>query len=289
MACQFHLAYFSPTLNGAKIGKSVLSGALKGAGSAHEAIVQDWQTPEKRQQALQEGRLKFKRNDALVIVFPVYAGRLPNLLLPFIEQISGENTTALAIVTYGYRAYDDALSELCGLLNSKGFIVQAAAAFPCAHAFSKTLGEQRPNEADLKLAYAWGERWGRFTVRHWASDFRQACQVKGAWPPGPYYQPRALNGERIDIRKVKPKIHAHCTHCGYCAAICPMGAIDPKNVASVPGICMKCNACVQRCPEAARYFDDAGYLTHKTDLENQFTERKSIELFWAGLSRKIES
>ena len=49
-----------------------------------------------------------------------------------------------------------------------------------------------------------------------------------------------------------------------------MGAIDPSDVTSIKGVCMKCNACVKRCTKGAKYFDDKGYLYHKEELEAMY-------------------
>jgi ferredoxin len=59
-----------------------------------------------------------------------------------------------------------------------------------------------------------------------------------------------------------------------------MQAIDHSDVSAVPGICIKCCACEKRCPKGAKYFDDAGYLYHKTELEAMYAgTRVEPELF----------
>mgnify|MGYP000800057438 CR=1 FL=1 len=70
-----------------------------------------------------------------------------------------------------------------------------------------------------------------------------------------------------------------CTNCGACARLCPMGAIDPEDVYSVPGTCIKCQACVRKCTKHAKYFDDPAFLSHVAMLEQTFTEPKKNEVF----------
>ena len=41
-----------------------------------------------------------------------------------------------------------------------------------------------------------------------------------------------------------------------------MGSIDPDDVTHYTGICIKCCACVKKCPVGAKYYDDEGYLYH---------------------------
>lgn len=51
-------------------------------------------------------------------------------------------------------------------------------------------------------------------------------------------------------------------------------------VASITGICIKCCACLKRCPVGAKYFDDANYLWHARELEVKFTDtRREPECF----------
>ena len=58
-----------------------------------------------------------------------------------------------------------------------------------------------------------------------------------------------------------------------------MGAIDPADVKSVPGICIKCCACEKKCPVQAKYYEDPGYLYHKVELEEGYTRRAEPVLF----------
>ena len=105
-------------------------------------------------------------------------------------------------------------------------------------------------------------------------------EVEGQFPPRPYYQPRDLQGNPIDIRKVKPKTDTACTHCGLCAPLCPMGAIDERNTDMISGVCIKCCACVKGCPTGAKFFDDAGYLYHQHELEAQYAHPAENEVFY---------
>jgi ferredoxin len=106
-------------------------------------------------------------------------------------------------------------------------------------------------------------------------------QVKGTPAPyRPYYQPRDRNGKPVNFLKAKPETDADkCIHCGICAAVCTMGSINPDNVYEVPGICIKCNACVKKCPVDAKSFTDANYIYHMHELEAQYTRRAAPELF----------
>jgi len=113
-----------------------------------------------------------------------------------------------------------------------------------------------------------------------SSEIDKPINVPGNKPLGNYYVPKSANGEPIDIRKVTPKTNVeYCTGCKLCAQVCPLGSIDENDTAKLNGICMKCGACIKKCPSEAKYFDDPGFLEHKEDIELKFAQRREPELF----------
>ena len=96
----------------------------------------------------------------------------------------------------------------------------------------------------------------------------------------PYYVPKGTDGQPVKFLKAKPQTDlGKCTDCGACARLCPMGAINPSNVAEVPGTCIKCQRCVHKCTKHAKYFDDPAFLSHVAMLEQNFTEPKENEVY----------
>ena len=96
----------------------------------------DFTRPQVRQQ-----ELNFCQSDLVVLGTPVYAGRVPNVLLPFLrEKVRGGGALAVPVVLFGNRNYDDALMELRDILQQDGFRCVAAGAFVGEHSFSRTLG-----------------------------------------------------------------------------------------------------------------------------------------------------
>ena len=132
----------------------------------------------------------------------------------------------------------------------------------------------RPDAEDMKVAAEFVEK---IAEKITSGNINEGpIQVKGEDPIRPYYTPRDRNGNGIDIRKVKPKTDLDkCVNCGFCAKNCPLGSINLENVAEVTGICMKCCKCVKLCPKGAKYFDDEGFLYHKTELEEMYGIRRA--------------
>jgi len=216
--------------------------------------------------------------DLVFFGVPTYAGRVPNVLLKYLETIQGNGALAVPVVTFGNRNFDNSLIELRDILEKAGFHTIAACAASCEHSFSYTLGAGRPDSADKFTLTIFATQ-----VRHKAYDMEEICapiEVDGIPETyGGYYKPQDRNGNYIDIRKVVPKVSDACTNCGLCAKVCPMGSIQSRDVRQMKGICIKCGACYKKCPEKARYFDDEGYLYHKEELEAMYEKRADNKFF----------
>lgn len=266
--------YFSGTGTTRRTVERIASGLAEKLALLVEKI--DFSCPQVRQQ-----ELRFDAADLVVFGTPVYAGRVPNVLLPFLqEKIVGGGALAVPVVLFGNRAYDDALMELRNILAADGLHPVAAAAFVGEHSFSRTLGQGRPNENDEALMDEFAAKTADL-VRRLPAAPEKPVAVGGQEPLRPYYTPRDRAGNPINILKVKPKTDmTRCGGCGLCAEMCPMGSIDPTDVSAVRGICIKCCACVKGCPTGAKYFDDAGYLYHQHELEVQYARPAENEVFY---------
>lgn len=261
--------YFSPTGTTKRVVEAVSNKILNFA-SMQKGYTIDFTLPNQR-----ENGQEFGKEDILLIAVPVYAGRVPNVLLEYLNTVKGDNTLAIAMVVYGNREYDDALIELSDILTGNGFRVIAAASFIGEHSFSKTLAKDRPDDRDLNIARGFGDSIYKKIVNESYNEIK----IKGNRPYGKYYIPRDEDGNPVDIRKVKPKTDEHCINCKICSQVCPMGSIDYEDVSKLNGICIKCGACVKRCPMSSKYFDDLDYLRHKHELEVEFKKRREAELF----------
>jgi len=110
-------------------------------------------------------------------------------------------------------------------------------------------------------------------------DEFESIAVKGNKPYREYYKPKNKEGISVDIRKVTPKTNSSCNDCKLCVSVCPMGSIDFDDVSKLNGICIKCGACIKKCVNNAKYYDNEDYLRHKYELEVDFASRREPELF----------
>ena len=263
--------YFSPTGTTQTVVSAIARTISEKTLGKTQLAANDFTLPQGRKESA-----VFTEQDIVVLGVPVYAGRVPNVLLPYLNSLAGGGAKAVAIVVYGNRNYDDALIELGDILQARGFTAVAAGAFIGEHSFSQTLAQARPDQNDLALAIEFASQA--------ASKIRNQTQpasvvVTGSRPYRPYYMPRNEKNESVDFRRIKPKTNADCIDCKLCAEVCPMGSIDYNDVSQVVGMCIKCGACIKKCPVQAKFYDDENYVRHKRELEVDCARRREPECF----------
>ena len=261
--------YFSAMGNTKKVVEEIAEKVSSTLDLSWDAI--DFTLPRAR-----ENVYHFTREDLVVFGVPTYAGRVPNKVLPFVQgMFRGQETPVVPVVTFGNRSFDSSLSELAQVLSENGFILVAAGAFACEHVFSEKIGTGRPDAKD------WNEICG--FAEKIAGKLKQE-QKKCEWQPEEvklYYTPLGMDGQPAKFLKAKPLTDMEkCDRCGLCAEVCPMGSIDPEDVTEVSGICIKCQACIRKCPQGAKYFADEAFASHVAMLEANYTRRaeNAIEL-----------
>ena len=230
----------------------------------------------------------FNADDIVIWATPVYAGRIPNKTLDYVRNaltysnnhaLAQSRNLSVALVTFGNRAYDNALAELVGLMQDGGMQPVGAAAVVTRHAFSDTLGAGRPNVEDLvaldRFAAQLAERISKSVIRN------SRLSVPGEAHPEKYYTPLKVNNVPAGFLKAKPSCDSdRCTRCGKCMDVCPMGSIVSKEgIPSFEGICIKCQACRRICSTGAIAFADPEYLSLVAMIERTFASPKQSEFF----------
>ena len=169
--------------------------------------------------------LKFTRSDLAIFGIPVYYGRVPALFMEYLQNISGNNTPAALVATYGCREYEDALLELKAEVESRGFKVIGAAAFPAEHSIVPTIGARRPNKTDLKTIAEFGVDLNR-RIRKGESFDHINLQVPGSTPYKKYGKnalfPKADSS--MWVKEPKKTDTKKCIGCMKCVRVCKQNA-----------------------------------------------------------------
>lgn len=271
--------FFSPTGNAAKITKTIAGTIAQRENVPLRTF--DFTLPQAREKGVQ-----FSAGELVVFGIPVYAGRIPNKILPAVQTLfRGNGALAVPVVTFGNRSFDNALIEMRIELEKNGFHTIAGAAFVSEHVMSGKLAPGRPNEEDFqaisRFALAVADKTD--LIREGSCDgmaeIPAPIAVKGEDPVPGYYRPLQADGSPANFLKAKPKTSEECTDCGRCAQVCPMGSISSEDFRTVTGVCIKCQACVKICPVHAKYFDDPVMLSHIRMLEEHYGRRAENEIF----------
>jgi len=246
------LIYFSPTGTTQK--------ALKAFAAGFDLPMEDIDLTNLK--VRQKFHRSFQPDELVVVGLPVYGGLLPKNLDDFFDAIEGNNTPAVATVTYGNRAYDDALLELKTRMEERGFIVNAAATFIGQHTYSNKIVTGRPDADDLAVIRDFGRQTEAMLS---ADNNRRLLQLKGTYP-------FTAKGFSTTLRPVTTD---DCNRCGLCAENCPWGAIDFEDYSNqLDNPCLLCLRCVQICPVGARQIKDEKFLNWLPQFEARLNAKR---------------
>ena len=179
--------YFSPCGNVERTVRAVAQGAAGVLGLPAETV--DFTLPEARTEDI-----VFDAGDLVILGTPVYAGRVPNKLMPYVrDHIHGNGALCAAVVCFGNRAFDDALAELFLLAKDNGFAPIAAAAVVTEHSFSSRLAPGSPTAEELAVAAA--GRWaGSASPPRWWRPLSRRSSRSSFWP---YSAPSASSSSTL--------------------------------------------------------------------------------------------
>lgn len=259
------LFYYSPTGN----SKMIIEEISKGIN------IQPIKTTDLTSPSFTTARTQDYHKELAIIGAPVYIGRLPIEAVERIEKIEGNETVAVTVVTYGNRAYDDALLELRNLAIKQGFLPIAGAAFIGEHSFSskeKPIAEGRPDTRDLRKARKFGENIKRKLERIEDKGKVSTIDVPGNLPY------KKISERPSDV--LPSTKDEECTKCGRCADVCPTNAITINTtVITKPSLCTSCSACIKICPVKARIWTHPRIIKVINWLSSNCQERKEPETY----------
>jgi ferredoxin len=285
---------FSPTGGSKKVADAI----AKGIQAPIEHI--DLTPPSARTQ-----RFKEFKDELAIISVPVYAGRVPTEAAYRIRRLTSkrepygsklaQKIPAVIVVTYGNRAYEDALYELGDIISEVGFQPIAAGVFVCEHSFSVPevpTAHGRPDAKDLAIAEEFGQQiLGKYAKVDTIEDLSPVS------PPGtsPYSLSMRANLTWYDYGELATPYtnEDQCTKCGKCVDVCPTAAIRIQHVASNPSpmigynlrlintdhnACIWCCACVKNCSTGARVMSRR-ILKSQSDLNKGYPAREEPETY----------
>jgi ferredoxin len=250
--------YFSPTGH----SRMAVQEVVKAMGGSQEEIDLTL--------SMRRPEYHFTENEAVVVGVPVYAGRVPDAAAERLKKLHGRQTPAVLLVTYGNRAYDDALAELQDILKAQGFQPVAAAAVAAQHSIVKKYAANRPDASDLQKLDAFAARiTEKLRDASCNYDFGE-LKVPGGHPQTP--KPAST---------LKIKVTGSCDNCGICIRECPVQAIsrtDPKITDAER--CISCMRCVEKCPSGGRKVSSLMMMAISQMLKKSCSVRKEPEFFY---------
>ncbi len=211
----------------------------------------------------------FGPDELVVFSAPVYGGRIPVPAAERFEKMRGRNTPAVCLAVYGNRAYEDALSEMRDLAVQGGFIPVAFAASVAQHSIMRRTAFGRPDGKDREkiTSFARGV-WNKLEK----ASALTAADIPSIGGCAPY---RVFKGIAL-----KPSASSSCVKCGACVERCPVGAIS----ASAPDQtdktrCISCMACVSACPKNARGINKLVLWLAGRSFERKYGKRREPDFF----------
>ncbi len=258
------LVYFSPTGTTKKVLLSIANGITS---DRVECI--DITRPETRKTPM-----KTSEDELLIVGVPVYMGRVPALIIDWLNAIQAHHTPTVCVVGYGNRGYEDALLELKKIIQQCGGIPIAGGAYIGEHSFSTDAtptAAGRPDIDDIRHAKEFGRK-----IKEKLQSVTSISELSEIEIPGMYPYRGDSTLWTVDFISVSDK----CTQCGICAELCPTGAIDPQNSSKIQvEKCITCCGCIKNCPEHARTMKPGLVQDASIRLHTLYSEPKKPEYY----------
>lgn len=179
-----------------------------------------------------------EQKDVGIFSVPCYGGRIPQTAAKRLSRLHGDETPAIVCVTFGNRAFEDALLELADCVEANGFRVIAGCAVSAEHNIMHVFGHGRPDDLDRAEIQ-------RFSTQ--AVQKRKDGKMNRPSLPGnhPYKEIHLARTAVLVDEKT-------CTGCGFCAQECPVQAISADGRQTDEQRCINCMRCIQICPQKSR-------------------------------------
>ncbi|MFI3168113.1 MAG: 4Fe-4S binding protein [Bacillota bacterium] len=208
--------------------------------------------------------LNASQDDLVVFSFPVYGGLILGEALDAIKEFTGDNTPCVCLVTYGNRAYDFALAQLCTCVKKLGFMPFAGGGLIGQHTYGE-IATGRPNADDIIET---------------TNFFRPLVKSLQNGEISEMAEYTGYNGEgRGKGGRFFPSTNEHCVSCGICAKMCPIGAISGDDFKVDEKKCIACFRCINICKQNAKNMQDPAYIEFAKSFSERLKDRRENEYF----------
>ena len=186
--------------------------------------------------------------DAAVFLFPAYAYGMPTMVRRFLEKAEIRAAYLAVLVSYG-SSPGGAPAEARRVLGRKKLPLNYAGRIPAVENYIPIFGAQNAERRDRRLA-----------LQAAATEQAAAAIVSRANNRVPTFRP-FVSFVSVLFRSAHPRMNrlfrvtAACNVCGFCARICPAGAITMAPEGPLfQSLCEQCQACLNFCPRSAINF-----------------------------------
>ena len=182
--------------------------------------------------------IEIEKESICIFSIPCYGGRIPQIAAKRISHLRGNDAYAILCITYGNRAFEDALLELSDCVEAAGFNVIGGCAVIGEHNIMHIYGTGRPDNSDKK------------EIKHFATEAAHKIQIGNTHKPEfpgnrPYKEAHNANTEILVDKNL-------CENCGLCSIKCPTQAISIDRLHVDQSLCINCMRCIQICPNNCR-------------------------------------
>lgn len=206
----------------------------------------------------------FAKNDICIVSVPSFSGRVPQFIIPILQQIHGNKAKTLLISTYGNRAFDDTLLELKDTMEKSDFLCYCAIAAVTRHSVMPKYGAGRPDADDIEELKHFAIQCQKILNGHYAP-----INVPGSKPYREYHS-----------IPITPRANRHCIDCGICYERCPVHAIPSNNYRKCDtNTCISCLQCITVCPHKARHVNARMLKIAEIKMKKVCSGRKPNLLF----------
>lgn len=228
-------------------------------------------------QIINQENLVFK-DETIGIVWPVYAGEPPKMVLEFLKKATFQTDYFYMILTYGKDNSDapEFAAHLCRTLGKKvDYVHSILMVDNYLPSFDmneeKAIDKKVDQQIQTILADVKARKKDIPVASQEARDFHARAAKIFADNPG------LINGEQITVTD-------KCIGCGICTKVCPIGNIhiDNKKAKRYSEVCEFCLACAHHCPRKAiitRVSDknpQARYRNEHITLQDIITSNQQI-------------